>query len=346
MDHLLGLVLLIVGLVLPFVIGVNLTLIFFWLSFLFLLRPIKRIPDFGRWGRYGQIGLLAHVGVFSLYNLYFVVAFEDNGSANQVVILISKILSWIAAPASSFFELFVPLPTFLLPDGSVEIHLSYFRTTLTNFSNILIYVVGGTVVGNVISKKRNEPAGSVTEYRQARPEDYDSILRLQSTNYIANLSDEKRKEGFLSAQFTPEQTAAIAEDLGTTVAVVDHELAGFLCAFRREFDTGSPVIARMLESYDRVTFEGKPLSSFNSYIYGPVCIARRHRRRGLLRGLYEAQKNDLAGRFEIGVAFVSRSNEHSLQAHVDGLGMIEVGDFELKSNVYVILAFLVPGAPR
>jgi predicted GNAT superfamily acetyltransferase len=102
----------------------------------------------------------------------------------------------------------------------------------------------------------------------------------------------------------------------------------------------------MIESYDRVTFEGKPLSFFNSYIYGPVCIARQHRRRGLLRGLYEAQKKDLAGRYEVGVAFVSRSNPHSLQAHVAGLNMIEVGDFELKGNVYVILAFRMPGAPR
>lgn len=182
--------------------------------------------------------------------------------------------------------------------------------------------------------------------RRAVPEDYPAILRLQSASYIANLSDEERSEGFLSAQFTPEQTAQIAEDLGTMVAVVDHELAGFLCAFRREFDTGSPVIAKMLDSYDRVTFEGRPLNSFNSYIYGPVCIARQHRRRGLLHGLYEAQTNDLAGRFEVGVAFVSRSNPHSLQAHVAGLGMIEAGDFDLKGNVYVILAFRVPAAPR
>ena len=73
-----------------------------------------------------------------------------------------------------------------------------------------------------------------------------------------------------------------------------------------------------------------------------MCIDRAYRGRGLLRGLYEAQKRELAGRFEIGVAFVSRSNPHSLKAHVAGLEMKEVCDFELKSNVYVILAFRVP----
>lgn len=147
------------------------------------------------------------------------------------------------------------------------------------------------------------------------------------------------KEGFLSAQFSAEQTAQIAEDLGTMVALVDGALAGFLCAFRNQFETGSPVIAKMLEAYDRMRFEDRPLSSFGSYIYGPVCIGREYRRRGLLRGLYQAQKQDLAGQFEVGVAFVARINPHSLQAHVQGLGMIEVGDFAVKDTVYAALAF-------
>jgi predicted GNAT superfamily acetyltransferase len=120
---------------------------------------------------------------------------------------------------------------------------------------------------------------------------------------------------------------------------MDDQIVGFVCAFRNEFETGSPVIAKMLESYDRMVFEGRALNSFRSYIYGPVCLARDFRGRGLLRGLYEAQKKDLAGLFEIGVAFVSQSNPHSLDAHVKGLGMTEVGDFECRGNVYITLAF-------
>lgn len=176
-------------------------------------------------------------------------------------------------------------------------------------------------------------------YRRALPGDYAAILNLQSANYIGNLSPHEREGGFLSAQFTLKQTAQIAEDLGTIVAVIDDQIGGFVCAFRNEFETGSPVIARMLESYDRFNFEARPLSAFKSYIYGPVCIARECRGQGLLRGLYEAQKKDVAGQFEIGVAFVSRSNPHSLDAHVKGLGMTEVGEFECWGNIYITLAF-------
>jgi len=182
---------------------------------------------------------------------------------------------------------------------------------------------------------------SNVEYRRAVLDDYPAIVRLNEENFIANLSAEERRQGFLSARFTLEQTARIAGDLGTIVAVVDGQVAGFLCAFRNEFDTGSPVIATMLDSYDRLIFAGRPLSAYRSYIYGPVCIGREQRGRGLLRGLYEAQKKDLAGQFEIGVAFVSRDNPHSLSAHIGGLGMVEAGDFEVKDNRYATLAFPV-----
>ncbi|HUK40952.1 MAG TPA: hypothetical protein VLX11_07910 [Candidatus Acidoferrales bacterium] len=181
-------------------------------------------------------------------------------------------------------------------------------------------------------------------FRRATREDYPAILRLQAENYIENLSAEERRQGFLSAQFSPAQISEIAGDLGITLALVENNVAGFLCAFRNEFEHGSPVLAKMFESYQRVRFGGRPLSSYKSYAYGPVCIGREYRQWGLLRGLYEAQKKELAGQFEVGVAFVSRTNPHSLQAHVFGLAMTEVGDFEAKGNVYVILAFLL--APK
>src|SRR5215467_3331546 len=184
------------------------------------------------------------------------------------------------------------------------------------------------------------------EFRRAKEGDYSAILRLQAANYIDNLSAEERKQGFLSAQFSPEQISEMAGDLGITIALVEDNLAGFLCAFRNEFEHGSPVLSKMFESYERVKYLGKPLSSYKSYAYGPVCIGREYRQRGLLRGLYEAQKKELAGQFDIGVAFVSRGNPHSLRAHVSGLAMTEVGDFEAKGNVYVILAFSVAPKPE
>jgi len=183
---------------------------------------------------------------------------------------------------------------------------------------------------------------STVQYRRAIPEDYPAIVRLNEANFVANLTAAEREDGFLSAVFSEKQVAAMAGDLGIMVAVVDARVAGFLCAFRNEFDHGSSVVARMIASYERMWFEGKSLSSYHSYVYGPVCIDRVFRRRGLLRGLYEAQRRELAGQFEIAVALVSRDNVHSLDAHVAGLGMIEAGDFEVNGKVFAAVVFRLP----
>ena len=188
---------------------------------------------------------------------------------------------------------------------------------------------------------KGEPVASA-EFRRAKPQEYSAILKLQAANYVANLSEEQHSEGFLSAEFTREQVTKMAEDLGIMIALNAGVLAGYLCGFRNDFKHGSPVLAKMFESYQRVPFEGKPVGSYSSYVYGPVCIDRDYRRSGLLRGLYEAQKSELAGQFELGVGFVSRSNPRSLDAHVHGLGMTAVGEFEVKGNTYVIFAFRVP----
>lgn len=180
------------------------------------------------------------------------------------------------------------------------------------------------------------------EFRRAIPQDFSQILRLQSANYIGNLSVEERREGFLSAEFTVEQVAEIASDIGIVVASESRSVLGYLCGFRCHFNHQSPVIAKMLDAFDRVHFQGKSLASYKTFIYGPVCVDRSHRGRGLLRGLYEALKMAVAGRFEVGVAFVARTNFRSLRAHVAGLSMVEVGEFEVRGNVYVILAFNVP----
>lgn len=182
------------------------------------------------------------------------------------------------------------------------------------------------------------------KFRRANQQDFPAILKIQAANYIGNLTVEEREEGFLSAEFTPEQVAEMASDLGIIVASDSSSVLGYLCGFRCDFHHQSPVIAKMLEAFDSVPYEGKPLSSYKVFIYGPVCLDRAHRRRGLLRGLYEALKREVTERFDVGVAFVARGNPHSLRAHVAGLGMAEVGEFEVKGNVYVILAFKVPWA--
>ncbi len=179
-------------------------------------------------------------------------------------------------------------------------------------------------------------------FRRATLQDLSAILDLQEANFVGNLSIEDRQSGFLSARFTRSQLAEMADDIGIMVADNGQQVLGFLCASQRDFNRQFPLLAVMLQQCDRIQYRGKPLSSHNSFIYGPVCIDRSQRGRGLLRGLYEALRQEVAGKYRVGVTFIAKENPHSLRAHVDGLGMAEVGKFEFGGRGYNILAFNVP----
>jgi hypothetical protein len=64
------------------------------------------------------------------------------------------------------------------------------------------------------------------EIVQATCADYPGILELQSANFVANLAAKERQGGFLSAEFTLSQLAAISEDLGILVACDGDRIIG------------------------------------------------------------------------------------------------------------------------
>ena len=179
-------------------------------------------------------------------------------------------------------------------------------------------------------------------FRRAAQDDLSAILGLLEANLADNLSVEERKSGFLSAKLTREQLAEMADDLGIIVADDGKRIVGFLCASQLSFNRQFPLLAAMLQQFDRVHHGGKPLSSCRSFMYGPVCVERSQRGKGLLRGLYERLLIEVAGKYDVGVAFVARENPHSLRAHMDGLGMADAGEFEFSGLAYAIVTFTVP----
>lgn len=182
-------------------------------------------------------------------------------------------------------------------------------------------------------------SGKAMEFRNARAEDFTGILELQEANFIDTLSPEERKGGYLSARFSLAQIAAIADDLAIVVALEERRVVGYMCASRREFASGSPIVEMMLRSLGPLRFNGKALENTALCIYGPVCIAAAHRGRGVLRRLFARLKQELGGRFEAGAAFIAADNPHSLRAHVDGLGMQRIGEFAVNAKRYAIVAF-------
>ena len=177
------------------------------------------------------------------------------------------------------------------------------------------------------------------EIRRASPPDYAGILELQAANFLPRLTAQEREAGFLSAQLSLSQIVAMADDVGIMVARDGESVVGYLCAHRADLAFLPPLVEAMLRCSRAAAYRGRALGDAPLLVYGPVCIDRAHRGRGLLRTLYRALLAAAAGEFEFGITLVSQDNPHSLRAHVDGLGMDIVQPFEHDGRTYQLLAF-------
>jgi hypothetical protein len=182
------------------------------------------------------------------------------------------------------------------------------------------------------------------QYRRCLPADLPAIVALQDANLRASANPPP--QGFLSARLSEDQFLAMDRDLAVIVAMQDGEVCGYVCAARNELSGRIPIVAAMLAALPGMSFLGRSLASQRTFVYGPVCVAAAWRGRGVLRGMYDALRREIAGDYDAGVLFVAKDNPHSLHAHADGLGMTLVGDFQFDARTYCILTFPVPLPPH
>ena len=179
-------------------------------------------------------------------------------------------------------------------------------------------------------------------FRRLVPRDLPSLLELQEANLFGNLPTEQHNDGFLSARFAADQFAQMNRDAAVVVAEDHGRIVGYACSASVDFSRQFPILDAMITTFGRLTYLSTTLIDARVCIYGPVCVDRNFRRRGVLRGLISGLKAELAGQFDVAAAFISKANSHSLGAHVDGLGMTIIGDYTFEAGRYWIVAFDIP----
>ena len=181
-------------------------------------------------------------------------------------------------------------------------------------------------------------------FRRLAPRDLSGVLELQEFNHFESLTQEQQKEGFLSARFSAEQFAQMNREAAFVVAEAQGHVVGYACSAGVDFSRQFPILDAMIATFGKLTYLGTTLIDARVCIYGPVCVDRAWRGRGVLRGLINLLKEELAGRFDMAAAFIAKTNSRSLAAHVDGLGMTVLGDYTFGTGRYWIVAFGIPPA--
>jgi len=178
-------------------------------------------------------------------------------------------------------------------------------------------------------------------YRRLMPADLPGVLALQEANMFDALDETQRRDGYLSVRFDSADFSHMAEDIAVIVAHDGEAVHGYLCASGNDYNARVPLLARMLAEAAPLSFLGRQLSRQRTFVYGPACVNRAQRGRGLLRGMYARLRDELAGDFDAGVLFISKGNPRSLAAH-DALGASIVGEFVHDARPFWILAFAIP----
>lgn len=175
--------------------------------------------------------------------------------------------------------------------------------------------------------------------RTATEADAPAIAALANQYTYQQLSEADRRGGFLTGIFTVPALQAMLASVPGQVAYRHGELAGFVVNSHLAPERYPPLVQQISALLPTLLYQGRPLADYRWFFYGPVLVQPAYRGQGLLRALFEVNRRTLAGRYEVGVAFIAAENAASLHVHTHKLGLEEVGELVFGGMAYVVLAF-------
>lgn len=174
----------------------------------------------------------------------------------------------------------------------------------------------------------------------AQIKDIDNILKLHAKYQLATISEDDKKDGFVTTGFTPEELRAIIEEeQGIFIAVENDIVLGYVMSASWQFWSKWPIFSHMINDLPKLSYLGQTLTVDNSYQYGPVCIDKRVRGSGLLENLFDFALESMSKKYPILVTFVNKINERSYAAHKRKLGLDVIQEFEFNNNTYYEMVF-------
>jgi hypothetical protein len=173
----------------------------------------------------------------------------------------------------------------------------------------------------------------------ATPKDIDGVLALQGKYLVANLSDEEKKEGFVTTPFTTTQIEQIIKENGLFVATNNQGVVAYVFAGSWNYFSQWPIFTFMTNRFADLSFMNVAPTTNNSFQYGPICIDKPFRGSGLLNDIFEFMRLSLKEKYPISITFINKINERSIKAHVNKLGWTIVDEFDFNNNHFLMLGF-------
>jgi Acetyltransferase (GNAT) family len=147
-------------------------------------------------------------------------------------------------------------------------------------------------------------------------EELQQMLQLQQENLLENIDDtEMQSQGFVTLRHDLSTLQQMHRLSPSVIIKDDNRVVGYALTMLQECRQLIPDLEPMFASFDKLSWENKPLTSFRFYVMGQVCIAKRYRGQGLFELLYGHHKKVYQPQFELFVTEISTRNLRSLRAH-------------------------------
>jgi hypothetical protein len=177
------------------------------------------------------------------------------------------------------------------------------------------------------------------QLEQATLNDIEGVLDLQKLYLVSNLSEEEKKAGFVTTPFTVDQLTFVINNGGLFLAKDNAKTIAYIFAESWDFFSQYPIFEHMISLFPTLSFLDFEINTTNSFQYGPICIDKEYRGKGLINSLFEFMRIHIEKRYPLAVTFINKNNAPSLKAHTEKLKWTVIGDFEFNNNNYFILAY-------
>ena len=171
-------------------------------------------------------------------------------------------------------------------------------------------------------------------------QDIDGVLNLQDKYLYSKLTETERESGFVTTPFTAKQIEEIIGQNGMFIAENEKDgLIAYTFAGSWKYFEQWEIFNFMVARFPKLAFNGSNITTENSFQYGPICIDKNYRGRGLLNLLFEEMRIEFLKKYPISVTFINKVNTISTAAHTKKLNWEIIDEFEFNNKIYIGLAF-------
>jgi ribosomal protein S18 acetylase RimI-like enzyme len=144
----------------------------------------------------------------------------------------------------------------------------------------------------------------------------DNLLALQQQNLKNNLDVvTQQSQGYLSFSYTTAIMQRMMHAEPQPIAYANGQIIGYALATPLKVCQTIDLMLPLLNMFNQLIYNGKPLSDYQYYVMGQVCVHAGYRSIGVFDALYAKHRTLFADRYDFVVTEIAADNLRSIAAH-------------------------------